>query len=156
MFYWMLQRWLFYLSPCFEVLFTSTLPGDTSAICCSIWKSITEKTNDYSVVKFPPTPSRCSALESSQLCLQITGLCLCWLLCFQHNYFFWNWFESAPWNVSIKLYKLFVEPTFNFNAHNRGKLALELRTVAEIKISEFNRCSFSEYMKLQVPKSCSW
>ena len=105
MFYWMLQRWLFYLSPCFDVLFTSTLPGDTSAICCSIWKSITEKTNDYSVVKFPPTPSRCSSLESSQLCLQITGLCLCWLLCFQHNYFFWNWFESAPWNVSIKLYK---------------------------------------------------
>lgn len=62
MFYWMLQRWLFYLSPCFEALFTSTLPGDTSAICCSIWKSITEKTNDYSVVKFPPPPPLCAPL----------------------------------------------------------------------------------------------
>lgn len=48
-----------------------------------------------------------------------------------------------------------MEPTFNFNAHNRGKLALKLRTVEEIKISEFNGCSFSEYMKLQVPESCS-
>lgn len=28
-----------------------------------------------------------------------------------------------------------MEPTFNFNAHNRGKLALELRTVTEIKTS---------------------
>lgn len=49
-----------------------------------------------------------------------------------------------------------MEPTFNFNAHNRGKLALELRTVTEIKTSEFNRCSFGEYMKLQFPESRSW
>lgn len=90
MFYWMLQRWLVYLSPCFEALFTSTLPGGTSAIYCSIWKSITGKTNDYLAVKIPPSLSGCSSLESSQHCLQITGLCLCWLLCSQHNDFFFG------------------------------------------------------------------
>lgn len=68
MFYWMLQRWLVYLSPCFEALFTSTLPGGTSAIYCSIWKSITGKTNDYLAVKIPPVSLGAPPLESSQHC----------------------------------------------------------------------------------------